>query len=565
MVLVNKALNFIDTKMSKFLSWKWHNFIIFPALFVLLFVSYLTFCLKDGIYEGVYGFRSNGSMLAFFLVEGFIALIGLVYLVLEIVTKRINGRKVLILLLIGASMCLVAWGFSNPMNTNVHKHDLGLYGNGGHWNIFYQIYVNGKIPDPKLGNQLYNQKAFHVLVDVFMHINSLFVHVSGAHASTTASVIANYPGYTINVYQIFEMTRVYFAFVGISCLYLFIKVYKELGFKDVVLIIASAFTMFIPQVWFIQFFGNQDGFCLLFALFAVYFALKYKNNRKVPYILASSLCVGLTGFFKFQAALIVVPVGVIVLFVCFDYLSHKQKAQFDKFMLHVIFSLAIAVPLVFFYPFYYRIVYSIPVGYVVDVAPSASAKANYRMFVDDSFYNFFQRFLLYPDTDMFFSPFNLRNRSMVNNAYVNKYGDIDFNVWTAFTKTLFFDEWGKADMSAFLGDFVVVSFYILEYAFVVTMVVSIVYAISKVVRRIIVKNFNNLFNMMFALLFFLGFAIYFILFNKKYPYGFNMNARFILPVIIPIAMVVAKCVNELIDVSKNTFKKERGGLWSTKK
>lgn len=555
---ISNVLNLVDTKVKKFLSWKWHLYIVFPVLLLALIALYAIFCLKPDVYSDGHGFASRGAMAGFFAIEGVLGLIGVTYLVLEIITKRITAKKITYLVLIGASMCLVAYGFSSSLNVGTRVHDAAIFNKSSHWSVVYDVFNNGEVPAARTGSVGYSSsKVFHFLMSIGMRVNKIFVHVDETAITTDPTALKEFPSYTLYQYHLYDMNRVYMCFVGISTLFLVVKLYEKIGLKGFKLVLASILTLCLPQMWYIHFFVNPDGLALFFGVACLVAAFDYLRSRTWTDLSVTALLLGLTTMTKLQAVLVGIPVAVILIFVFANSLKDKTQKALNRFMLQLFLFVAIFASVGFFVHFYYQIRYGVEFGYVVDNARTLALKKKYSMFIDDSFYNPWQRFLSYPNADLFFSPFNLRVRSYVDGAYVNSFGDIDFNVWTGFVKTLFFDEWSEAAMFNYYGGFITVIICIFEYTYALLLLFGVIGAIYFIYKKFRDKSWNDYFMGLFTGLFILGFMLFFIVWNSSYPYGYSMNSRFIIPIVIPIAILLANCLPAEFKVTKKFINNRR--------
>lgn len=555
-----KIENFItkfDDIVAFLYSKKWIRIIFFPVIFLLILALYCIFCLKNGTYT-YFGFRNLGCLYGFYAIIIILSVICGLYLIFEGIFHRLNSKKVIVILLLGASFCLLSYGFANSLNYGNHHHDASVYSSGSHWTIIYQIYNNKEIPDATTTNQFYNFKVYHVLMALGMAINGIFVHFGSEHAPTSATNVKNFPNYSITQYQQYDMCRIYLCFIGILSLFFIYKVFKAMGLRKGLLATALGITIFIPQMWYIHFFGNQDGLVVLLSLISIYYALKFKKSGKWHAICLTALFLGLATMTKFAAGIISIPIGVLVIARGYEeYRAGKEK--FDKFVLKFFVLFIIAVPLCFALPVWYKILYNVPIGFNYDVAKTLAARKKYSMYIDPDYYNWFQRFASFPNGDLFFSPFNMRVRSTeAAGAYVNNYGDIDFNVWTGFIKTLFFDEWNYQNISTFYGGFITGILMAVEYIYAIGILVAIVASLIYFFRTVTKKiPYEKGIFALFIIAFTFSLIGYYIWFNGKYPYGFNQNSRLIPLLIIPINLLLAKAIFDSKAIIQEKFEEAK--------
>lgn len=532
MEILKKGLTAFDGALERYFAKKWHWLITVPAVVVLLLALYFTFCFSTSLY-GTSGYRDEQWRTAGRVVGGIVISVSLLYVLAEGYLRILTGRKAVWAFMVIASTFLTLWGFQNGLNLSHSHHDSGKLGSGNHWSIIYDIYSTGKIPPVNLHNQYYQPKLYHLVVAGLMKFNSFFVHIGDT------PLASSYPAYTLSAYQSLEITRVYMLCLGIASFYAIYRIYKGLRLSDKKVAVCTAITILLPEFWFIQFFMNNDGMALTLSLIALALALEFVKTENIVVLAFCGLAQGLAMMTKINAALVAIPMAVAFLIVLGKKVFTKKRdgkaigILIGKFALFAV----IVIPIGLFVPVYYKVHYGMPIGYVMDLCPTLEQKRNYFMYIDPEFYNFFERCILFPCQDFFYSPFNYRNRHKVNGVYVNEYGVIDFNCWTAFFKTGFFDEWG--DFINHNGYFATSLMIIGMYLEVFLVLFGVLAGIAYVARFFIKRQFKGEFTKQAVLVTLLiTFVANYVYFVNRYPVGCSQNARYVMPLFIPLQAIV---------------------------
>jgi hypothetical protein len=189
---------------------------------------------------------------------------------------------------------------------------------------------------------------------------------------------------------------------------------------------------------------------------------------------------------------------------------------------------------------YHKVKYQLPIGYVMDIESSGSWSPQH---IDLGYYNFFNRFILFPAGDFSFNIFPYINYASIDTnkyttlqgytRYTPKWGTMDFSVWTEWLKSALWGEtqWNFTGVALFFSYVLVITGIILGLAYVVS---EIYYTV-----RIAMKKSVNLFLYGFTAVSFIFMAVSVIYFTYRYPVWCSMNARYSMLLFLPFAIGIS--------------------------
>ncbi|OPZ34424.1 MAG: hypothetical protein BWY98_01076 [Tenericutes bacterium ADurb.BinA155] len=524
--------------LSRFFLKKWHYLVTLPLLLLGLYILYFIFCFSTSTYAEHTGFRDGIAQGVF--VGCYIAalLFGIFLLVFKGVFHTLHSRDFARFAIFAGALSLLLYGFSLSFNSGDFSHDYGVYGGGGHWSIIHQIYTTMSFPDVNLYNQTYQPRLWHLTMALFMKFNGIFVHVSNVVVPASGSYQV-----TMNEYILLDMDRILMAYIGILTIYFIYRIYSYFGLQGFVLAASTVLTSFTPTLWYVWFYRNNDGLAFFFEILALYFTLRYLKKQDWASVLLTAVFIGLGMETKLNAGLISLYVAGVFIYILVKVILAKKKGQpafgnltLKTFLLQMVCFAAIVFPLGLGWSIYAKIKFNEPFGYVMDLGHDM----NQGMYIDPSFYNPFLRYFAFPSPDLFFSIYNHRWMSQVNGAYVDKWGDLDFNCWTAFYKTAWFGEYDLTDTISPIGSVFAHLFY---YAFIWITMGTMLYSICRFVLLFKedcagFKGNHFLRYSVVALLVIAGGS--YAYFCYAYPVGCTQNARYAMLLFLPLDILMAK-------------------------
>ena len=567
-----KIVHLIDDKVSSFFKKKWAPFVIWPAFIAILYALFFIFSYKQGTYDDDIGFRSQGAMKTFFVLEAIFAIFVIAYMVIWGIAKRLTRERVALSFFLLASLIVMGFGLCRIYNDNAYTHDFSVYSEGGHWAVIYDIYKTGKIPPADLTNQYYQPKLYHALIAFFMRFNSLlWPHFSGSEAVLeVAARKEHFAEFSLFDYTVFESGRIFLIAQGIITLYFIYRVICDFPLKNKASNIASFIIFFTPVMWFITYYKNNDSLAFLFMMAALHSAYTHYKKRDFVSIILTAICIGLGMEAKLSAAVVAFPVAFIFLI---ELLGMYRKGNIApkevqlKFYLQIGLFALIVFPLGLGGAILMKVKYGIPIGYVWDLIGQYGT--GYFMYIDPNIYSTFNRVALFPSPDLFWDVFNVRYHFVYEGRIRhvdNSWGNIDFNIWTAFIKT---GLWSEAKLTTHEPFSVIIAknpgfknIFTVIYALAIGigflfLIGSIYFIVKRIIFLIMKKERSDPFFFYLIPVIFVSAALAYALFSIKYPVGCTMNARYAMILYIPIGVVAGAFINEMWELIKKLFAKKK--------
>ena len=543
----------LESRLTAFFSKRSHRLLGYGALLLLITLLYYVFCFSVTVYplEGI-GYRDLTSAILFgvllVLILGFFIFI----LVLKGKNHALQGEDFARFFLGAGILFLLFYGFLISWNGDAGSHDWSYLQAGGHWSIVHQIYTDFSFPAVNLQDETYQPRFWHLLVALWMRFNGLFIHLGDGVAISNAS-------YSISIteYACLDTARILMAYIGILGQLLLYRIYTHFGFKGIRLACISGFSFFTPVLSIVYFYHNNDGLAFFFMLAALYFTLTYREKGDWFSLVMIAISIGAGMEAKLNAALVAVFTAFVFILILVSKIKQAklgEKKPLQRFLLQILVFALIVFPLGLGWSLYAALYQGERFGYVLDLGHDMT----YYLYIDPSFYNPALRFLLFPSPDLFFSIFNHRELPLVNGVYVNHWGDIDFNCWTAFYKTSLF---GEADLGLYIPQALTVILSILFYGTLAFIWASfIVFAVDGV-RRFFAHGAGwkkTSFTYWSLLLIALVMGGNYAYFCYAYPVGCTQNARYALLLLLPLGALLGSVMTKGIEAlsPRNPKKKE---------
>jgi len=499
---------------------KIRDFFIECALYIgVLLISILAFLFfKPQIAVG-----KIGSTAQCYLVVG-ILLCVCVIAYLGMSNKLTAGRLIALLLLIGV-LLRMAYMLYTP--ASYRQHDTFSKNHDGHEAYAWTIFSTGALPTENK-YQFYHPPLNAMLQAGFMRIMSV---IGEFFTAMDEGFIAKFnfgkPSYV-------DETR-YFLYASCQCLAVLysvitcmfsLKILKLFDFSDKTRVILSAFVIFYPRN--IHFAGmlNNDPVAYMFGTLALYYALKWWKKGKSPaYILLCALGVGFGMMAKLSSATVCLPIAGIFIYEFIRTLRKKEGAiplwqmvlQYGAFLL-------VCAPIGLWFQVYAKARFDQGFGYVWNNLSSG-------LYTGDR--SFFERFFFTFDKNELFG--SLWCKSFDN-----------YNLFHFCLRSSIFGE-----QSYKQGEMFAIPSVLFAYAVCILLFIAIVWCIVR--YFISKKQENGLYakapvsfkDLLFVFLLVQSQVISQIYFNISMPYGCTMDFRYIMPLILGVALTMG-CVQKCL-------------------
>lgn len=452
-------------------------------------------------------------------------------------TKRLTARHIAIILLIIGYAVRVGYMLHTP--ANVRQHDTYSKRFNGHEAYAWTLFETGGLPT-KNDYQFYHPPLNAIMQATFMRIVNWVVSLFGGSFSPDIYT------YGIEIYEVNTYIDNYRFFLYSSCqilavLYSFItavtlmKILRLFGFSEKLYLFLAAFAVLFPR--HIQFAGmlNNDAIAYMFATLALYFSLKWwKGNKSLVYILLCGLAVGLGMMAKLSSATVCLPIAGIFIYEFIRTLRKKEGAiPFWQMVVQYGVFLCVCAPIGLWFQVYAKIRFDQPLGFVF-------SNLNQKLYTGH--HSIWGRFGITFDLSEYFSslyciPFS-GNYNLLNYA-------IKSSIFGEFTYSQG-DSWGAVSLVfAYLG----VAFLVIGGVWCAVLWWKNRKDENSFIRQNPPVSHRDL---LFAGLLIISQVVSEIYFYIKMPYGCTMDFRYIMPLILGLALAVG--------VIQKTLTASGGGL-----
>ncbi len=326
-----------------------------------------------------------------------------------------------------------------------------------------------------------------------------------------------------------------------------LKILKLFAFQGKTRLLLATFVVLFPRT--VQFSGmlNNDGLAFALSVFALYFALKWqKCGRAFADILLCALCVGLGMMTKLSSATVCLPIAGVFIVEFIDTLKKEEKAmRLGEMILQYATFLLVCAPLGLWFQVYAKLRFDQPLGFVF-------SNLNPLLYTGD--YSFFSRFILCLDPSEYFG--SLWCRPFNGNYYLFNY---------ALRSAIF------GEFSYWQGEGFAVSALVCAYALCTLLTVALIYlaviwwksrsksgklegALGTFQGGRALTNVISFKDFLFTFLLMQSQVLSEIYFYIKMPYGCTMDFRYIMPIILAVALTLGYVKKALNGLQKQTAK-----------
>lgn len=248
-------------------------------------------------------------------------------------TKRLKTRHIILLILAVGYIMRVGYMLYTPAGTR--QHDTYSSNYNGHEAYAWTIFETGALPTHN-EYQFYHPPLNAMIQAWFMRMVNGFTSLFKGNWFPDAFSYGS-PTYTRNGKKLLIVDNQRYFLYGscqiLSVLYSFItavtlmKIIKLFHFSEKNYLFLSGFAVLFPR--HIQFAGmlNNDPLSYMFAMLALYFALRWwKGNKSLVYIILCAFAVGLGMMAKLSSATICLPIAGIFIYEFIRTLRKKEGA-----------------------------------------------------------------------------------------------------------------------------------------------------------------------------------------------------------------------------------------------
>lgn len=435
------------------------------------------------------------------------------------ITKRLTTRRIIFLLLIVGLILRLGYMAYTPGATR--QHDTYTKSLTGHEGYAWTIFETGKLPTSN-SYQFYHPPLNALVQAGFMKITSGIGKVLSGIFGEGFYGYYNYakPSYIAEDSRYFLYSSCQILSVVYSCVVAVtsVKILSLFPIKGKLKLFLYAFVILYPRN--IQFAGmlNNDAIAYMLSTLALYYALKWwKGKRSLVWILLCGFTVGLGMMAKLSSATVCLPIGGIFVYEFIARLRKKEGAMpLWKMVVQYGAFLLVCAPIGLWYQLYVKIRFNQGFGFVW-------VPTNTGLYTGD--YSLFERFVFPFDVSEFFG--SLYCRSIEGNYWLFNYA----------LRSSIFGEWWYAQ-----GDGFATAAVVFAYMGAVLLFVSLVWCLITYVRK---QREKKLFSepspvshkdLLFVFLLMQSQVVSEIYFYLKMPYGCTMDFRYIMPMILAMAL-----------------------------
>ncbi len=465
-------------------------------------------------------------------------------------TKRLTAKRVIILLFVAGYALRV--GYMLYTGAATRQQDTYTKNFDGHEAYAWTIFSTGKLPTSNV-YQFYHPPLNAMVQAAFMRFVSWLTEILPFGEYVPSAFLYGKPDYIVDEMRwfLYSSCQVLSVLYSLAACVGMLKILKLFRFQGKTRLLVAAFVVLFPRN--IQFSGmlNNDGLAFALAIFALYFALKWqKQGKKMVNILLCGLCVGLGMMTKLSSATICLPIAGVFIFEFIDTLKKRENAlKFWDMALQYCSFLLVCAPIGLWFQVYAKVRFDQPFGYVF-------SNLNQLLYTGD--HSFFSRFILCFDLSEYFG--SLWCRPFNGNYYLFNY---------ALRSAIF------GEFSYWQGESFGVLAVVAAYAFCAVLAVSLVYLLVNWRKKrtrsrslsgaleggMVALNVISLKDFLFVALFMASQVLSEVYFYIQMPYGCTMDFRYIMPIILALALTLGYVQKALDSVQTQTAR--RLDIWLT--
>ncbi len=452
--------------------------------------------------------------------------------------KKLTQKRWIILLLLIGYILRVGYMLYTPAVTR--QHDTFTKNFDGHEAYAWTLFISGKLPSHNV-YQFYHPPLNAMVQAFFMRftesltqgLTAIFRLGEYYPEAFTYGKVDYIDSQRWFLYSSCQVLSVFYACV--TCVTL-LKILKLFSFSAKYSPLLISLLVFFPRL--IQFSGmlNNDPLAFMFTVLAFFFTLKWqKQGKKLRNILFAGLCVGLGMMTKLSSATVCLPIAFIFIYEFVNALKKKENAlSISKLLLQYALFLIVCAPIGLWFQIYAYQRFGQTFGYVFN---------GLNPMLYTGHHSFFSRFILCLDWTEYFG--SIWCRPFVGNYYLFNY---------ALRSAIF------GEFAYWNGEGFAITAILLAYLSALLLAVAIGYVFlhaflqrrKNKAQDKIVKTKGA--GMDLWTIFFLmqSQVLSLVYFYIKMPYGCTMDFRYVMPMILAIALTVGFTQNRLDTIGTQT-------------
>jgi len=484
---------------------------LYAGVFLLTLILFL-------IIKPFYATERNGMVAQAFtaVVIGSCGFAGLVLAA----DKKMTARKLVVLLFIVGVALRIGYMLYTP--ATARQQDTFSKNFDGHEAYAWTIFSTGKLPATNA------YQFYHPPLNAFLQAG--FMRFMEGFSRSLASVfslgeyfpdrfLSGKPDYIeAERYFLFQSCQILSVMYSVVACVVSLKILRLMRAEGFVYAGIGAVLIFFPRT--IQFSGmlNNDGLAYMLSVSALYFALKWwKKDRSFLNILACAFFVGAGMMAKLSSATICLPIAGIFLYEFAASVGKRRESlPIRKIIGEYAAFLAVCAPLGLWFQIYARVRFDQPFGFVF-------SNLNHRLYTGDR--SFFGRFFIALDWDEYFGSLWCRPF------------DANYNLFHYALRSAIFGEF-----SYWQGEGFALMAVVFAYVAVLLLAVALGRALYLFFRHDFKKTDEETRrekkDIFFVFLLVQSQALSEIYFYLKMPYGCTMDFRYIMPLILGIALTL---------------------------
>ncbi len=428
------------------------------------------------------------------------------------ITKRLECRHIVIMLLIFGYALRIGYTLASP--AFAHQHDVFTAWFDGHEAYAWTIFETGALPTHN-EYQMYHPPLNAMTQAGFMHLmkglSAVFPDLIDGFAYGRPEYLDAERYYLYTSCQILSVTWSFITAV------LLLKILKTFSFSDKVYTVLTAIVILYPRNIQFATMLNNDVIAYMLATAALFFALRWWKSKSLAYILPCGLAVGLGMMAKLSAATVCIPIAGIFIYEFICTLRKKEGSlSIMEMVLQYGLFLAICAPIGLWFQVYAYARFAQPLGHVF-------SNLNQNLYTGDK--SFFERFVFTFDLSEYLG--SLYCRSFDN-----------YNLFNFSLRSSIFGEHSYSRGHIF-GAFALLFAYMVAFLLAAGLVYCIVIWVKDRKKPLSAWKNNppiSFKELLFVFLLVQSQVLSEMYFYIKMPYGCTMDFRYIMPLILGMAL-----------------------------